>query len=533
MPSSRRDLLHAAGTASAWAMLGTVLGHARAALAAATAEGPAQAFSWDQLVAEARQLSTEPWRMPGDQRPGAVAALTWDQYNAIRFNPDHALWADADLPFQAQFFHLGIFFRVAVQIFEVSGDRAWPIQYDPAMFDYGPTRFDPPLPKDLGFAGFRLHFHTNFKQDVVVFQGASYFRATDSQSHYGLSARGLAIDTGLPKPEEFPLFTKFWLVRPEASDNAMTVYALLESESVTGAYRFDIAPGGTTVMDIQCRLFTRKAIERLGLAPLTSMFQFGENDHRVADDWRQEIHDNDGLSMWTGRGEWIWRPLVNPPQLRVSWFQDENPKGFGLLQRDRDFDHYQDEGAQYERRPSAWIEPGGDWGKGAVQLVEIPTADETFDNIVAFWNPAEPVQAGAEIELAYKLYWCVEPPVRSDLAKCIATRTGKGGIIGHPSKPPMRKFVVDFAGGDLPLLPKGAPVEPIITLSRGRIEHLTALDGRIQISPLARPVPEIGGWRITFDLSWEGTDPIDIRMFLKIGPTTLTETWLYQWSPPA
>jgi glucans biosynthesis protein len=263
------------------------------------------------------------------------------------------------------------------------------------------------------------------------------------------------------------------------------------------------------------------------------MYQFGENDRRASDDWRQEIHDSDGLAMWRGNGERVWRPLVNPPQLRVSYFADESPKGFGLLQRDRSFDHYQDEGARYERRPSVWVEPKGQWGKGGVHLVEIPTADETFDNIVAFWTPAEPVEAGQERELAYKLYWCPEPPFRpQEVAVCVATRIGRGGIIGQPVTRNLRKFVVDFSGGDLPLVPKGAPVEPVIAVSRGQVEQLTALDGRIPISPLARPLPQINGWRLTFDLSWEGIEPIDIRMFLRMGPTTLTETWLYQWTPP-
>lgn len=529
----RRDLLRRTAFLPALGSLAPILAAAPALRAQeATPANPGQPFDWEWLKAHARERSSQAWTALPDDRPPQVERLTWDEYNAIRFRPDHALWIGTDLGSQVQFFHLGIFFAHAIHIDEVIDGVARPVVYDSAMFDYGPNRFDPPLSPELGFAGFRLHFHTDFRQDVVVFQGASYFRATDRNSQYGLSARGLAIDTGLPKPEEFPVFTRFWLVRPKASDAVLTVYALLESASTTGAYRFNVAPGGATVMDVTAHLCPRGRIERLGIAPLTSMYQFGENDRRVSDDWRQEIHDSDGLALWTGGGEWIWRPLVNPPQLRLSGFNDENPRGFGLLQRDRAFADYQDEGARYERRPSLWVEPIGSWGKGSVQLVEIPTGDETFDNIVAFWQPAEPAEPGKEIELSYRLHWAPDAPERPRLAECVATRIGRGGIIGQAVNHHLRKFVVDFSGGDLPLVPRNALVEPVITVSRGEIQHLTALDGRIQISPLPRPLPAINGWRITFDILWAGIDPIDIRLFLRLGPTTLTETWLYQWTPP-
>ncbi len=530
----RRDLLRNASFLPAWGMLAPVLLHAPSLLAQTPPQQgglDSEPFDWERLKARARELSAAPPVPLRDDRPPSVQALTWDEYNAIRFRPDRGLWVGTDLTFQVQFFHLGIFYNRAVRIFEVADGRARPLAYDPGMFDFGPNRFEPPLTPDLGFAGFRAHFHTNFAQDVAVFLGASYFRATDRNSHYGLSCRGLAVDTGLPRAEEFPFFSAFWLERPRPTDTVLTVYALLESDSVTGAYRFGVAPGGVTVMDVAAHLFPRRPVERLGIAPLTSMYQFGENDRRVSDDWRGEIHDSDGLAMWRGNGEWLWRPLVNPPQLRVSWFADESPRGFGLLQRDRDFAHYQDEGARYERRPSVWVEPRGNWGRGGVHLVEIPTPEETIDNIVAFWTPEAPLEPGREVELAYRLHWAPEPPVRPPVAACVATRVGRGGIIGHGGRN-LRKFVVDFAGGDLPLVPKGALVEPVITVSRGEVEQLTALDGRIRISPLARPLPEIGGWRVTFDLAWEGLEPVEMRMFLRIGPTTLTETWLYQWTPP-
>ena len=529
----RRDLIQGAATLAGWSLLAEVLGHAPELLAQ-PALGPAAPFDWEWLKGLARDLAARPYEPPGDQRPPQVAALTWDQYETIRFRPEQALWTETDAPFRVQFFHLGSYYKTAVRIFAVDQGVARPVEYDGSLFDYGRNSFDPPLPHDLGFAGWRLHFHTNFAQDIAVFLGASYFRATDAGDQYGISCRGLAIDTALDRPEEFPIFTRFWLVRPRPGDIAMTAYALLESAGVTGAYRFGIAPGGVTTMDVTAELYPRRPIERLGLAPMTSMFWFGENEHRVSDEWREEIHDSDGLSMWRGNGEWIWRPLINPPSLKVSSFLDEDPRGFGLLQRDREFAHYQDEAFRYERRPSVWIEPLASWGKGRVLLVEIPTADETFDNIVAFWQPDRPAQPGQKIEAAYRIYWAQEPPVRPSKAICVNTRIGRGGVTGfvQPNPRNLRKFVVDFVGGDLPLIPRDAPVEPVITLSRGRVEPVTSLGGLFHVSPFLRPLPQIGGWRVTFDVSWDGTDPIDMRLFLRLGPTTLTETWLYLWIPP-
>jgi periplasmic glucans biosynthesis protein len=529
----RRDALQGAATLAAWAIAARTLGRAPALLAQ-PALGEPQPFDWGWLQAFARDLAAQPFQPPGDQRPPQLAALAWDQYEALRFRPEHALWADADLPFRVQFFHLGSYYQAAVRIFEVSEGAARPIAYDPSLFDYGQTGFDPPLPPDLGFAGWKLHHHVNFPQDVVVFLGASYFRATDAGDQYGISCRGLAVDTALARPEEFPRFSRFWLVRPRPDDIAMTAFALLEGESVTGAYRFGIAPGGVTTMDVTAHLFPRQPIERLGIAPMTSMFWFGENERRNVDEWREEIHDSDGLSMWKGNGEWIWRPLANPPSLRVSSFVDQDPRGFGLLQRDREFTHYQDEAFRYERRPSVWVEPLQPWGKGVVTLVEIPTAGETDDNIVAFWQPDEPTVPGRDLELSYRLHWAPQPPVKPSVAVCVNTRIGPGGVTGfvQPNPKNLRKFVVDFVGGDLPLVPKDAPVEPVISLSRGKVEPVTSLGGLFRVSPLLRPLPQIGGWRVTFDISWEGTEPIDMRMYLRLGPTTLTETWLYLWTPP-
>ncbi|ATU66459.1 glucan biosynthesis protein [Piscinibacter gummiphilus] len=495
------------------------------AFAALKPLGSPQAFDFASLKGQAKALAAAPYKTHEGTLPPSVSALDWDQYQSIRYRDDHALWTEPDLRFKAKFFHLGLFFKKPVRMYDLTAGRAQELAYDPEMFDYAKSGLKAKaLPANLGFAGFRLNFHTDPVRDVAAFLGASYFRAVGEEWQYGQSARGLAIDTGMERPEEFPDFIAFYLERPAPGSNTVVVYALLDSPSIAGAYRFAITPGVSQVMEIDAALYPRKAIERLGLAPCTSMFQHGENDHRMANDWRPEIHDTDGLQMWRGNGEWVWRPLTNPPTLQFNAYSDENPRGFGLVQRDRNFDHYQDDGVFYDRRPSLWVEPKSDWGPGSVQLVEIPTNDETFDNIVAFWNPAKKPEPGQEWLVGYRLYWGALPPAKPALAQCVATRTGIGGIVGQPRKYFSWRFAVDFAGGDLANYGPGEKIEAVITASRGKVEITSA-----------RPLEAIRGWRAMFDLKPEDTktDPITLRMFLRRDGKPLTETWLYQYVPPA
>jgi glucans biosynthesis protein len=498
---------------------------AAAPLADSLAPGRARRFDYAWLKGEARALAAAPHAAPEAALPEALAGLDFDGYQAIRFRPERSLWADAGLEFRAQFFHRGFLAVNRARIHEVVQGEAREIAYDPAMFDFSksPVRARS-LRNDLGFAGFRISFGADWSTDITAFLGASYFRAVGASKQYGASARGLAIDTGMEGGEEFPVFTSFWLERPAKGSDRLVLYALLDSPSVAGAYRFEIQPAATLVMDVDAALYARKRIRRLGVAPLTSMYHFGENDRRRAEDWRPEIHDSDGLSLWTGAGEWIWRALVNPKSIRVNSFFDEDPRGFGLLQRDRSFDHYQDDGVYYDRRPSIWVEPrpvsGRGWGKGAVQLVELPAEDETYDNIVAYWNPAEPPAPGAETLLAYRLHWGAQMPYASPLAQVVATRTGIGGIVGQKRKYFSWRFAVDFAGGDLALLGAGTQVEPVIRASRGRVEITSA-----------RPLREIGGYRAMFDLvPDQSPEPIDLRLHLRAGARALSETWVYQWA---
>ncbi len=503
----------------------TGLKAAPAAPAASTLT-PAQPFDYAWLKGLARTKAATAYKASAAELPREVAALDWDQYQAIQYRDDHALWAgDANSNFQLKFFHLGLFFKSAVRMHEVANGQARELAYDPAMFDYGKSGLrGAKLPANLGFAGFRVDFHTDWRSDVAAFLGASYFRAVGGERQYGLSARGLALDTGLGRAVEFPSFTDFWFERPAPGSDVLTVYALMDSPSVAGAYRFDIRPGNTLVMDVDAALYPRKAVERLGIAPLTSMYQYGENDRRVANDWRPEVHDSDGLAIWSGQGEWLWRPLANPAALRFSAFTDENPRGFGLLQRDRDFDHYQDDGVFYEKRPSLWVTPKAGWGRGAINLIELPTDDETNDNIVAFWNPAQPLVPGEERLFSYQLHWGAQPPVTPRLAQAVATRTGLGGVVGQKRSYYSTRFAIDFAGGDFNLLAGNAQVEPVIWASRGKVEITSA-----------RPLNALRGWRAMFDLrpTDDLLDPVELRLFLRYQGRPLTETWTYQWTPPA
>jgi glucans biosynthesis protein len=482
-------------------------------------------FDYAWLKGRARYLAEQPWTGHAGELPEAIRNLTWDAYMQIAFDPEHALWKTDTNLFRAELFHLGLYFTTPITIYELEAGKVRRIPYTPDLFTYGTSGIKGrELPSDLGFAGFRLRYHTDWSRDLAAFLGASYFRAVGGEMQYGMSARGLAVDTGLPRAEEFPVFTHFWLEKPLPGSDTATVYALLDSPSTTGAYRFDIRPGDTLAMRVDAAIYPRKAIERLGIAPLTSMFLVGENDRRTAYDWRPEIHDSDGLAMHTGSGEWIWRPLTNPSRLRFNAYMDTDPRGFGLFQRDQDFDHYQDDGVFYDKRPSVWVEPIGNWGAGAVDLVEISTLDETFDNIVAFWNPARPVEAGQELLYSYNLFWGTRPPVPTGLAHVVDTFTGLGGVVGVKRAYYSKRFAVDFSGGDLAMMASDSRIRPVIETSAGRIE-ITSV----------RPQHAIDGFRCMFDVvpPDETENPINLRLHLEAGGRRLTETWMYQWTPPA
>ena len=517
---NRREFLH--GLLKAAAALGLA---PLAAAAGGLPLGKAAPFSFDALKAEAVRLAGLPFRPPRRPAPALTAQINYEQWGQIAFDTDNAIRVGESARFPVEFFHLGMFFQQAVQVFVVDGGEAREVRYDPRYFKLPADALARRLPPDAGFAGLRVKEPQGGeldwrKNDWVAFLGASYFRAIGGLRQYGLSARGVALDTWQAgKAEEFPAFTAFYL-GPETADG-LVLHALLEGPSVTGAYRFVLQRGAGVVMDIDCELHLRAKVERFGLAPLTSMFWFGETVKAKAVDWRPEIHDSDGLALWTGSGERIWRPLNNPAQVAVSAFGDEHPRGFGLLQRDRNFDHYQD-GVHYDRRPSVWVEPRGDWGKGAVQLIEIPTDDEIHDNIVAAWVPARPAEAGSTFTLAYRLHWLADEPYPTPLARCVATRLGNGGQPGLPRPAGVRKFMVEFLGEPLTRLAYGEKPEAVLWASRGSFSYVFT-------EAVPNDVP--GHWRAQFDLTVAGPEPVEMRLFLRLGETVLSETWLYQYHP--
>ncbi len=411
--------------------------------------GPARPFSYDGLKAMARRMAAGPYVGPQRPAPDIVGKINYEAWGKISFDMDHALYADGPGQFPVSFFHLGMFFQKAVEMNVVEGASAREIIYDQSYFNMPEDSVARKLPQGAGFAGLRVQEPRDGaldwrKNDWVAFLGAAYFRAIGALHQYGLSARAVAIDIAVAgKPEEFPDFTKFYIDGADAGDS-LTIYALLEGPSIVGACRFVMTRGKGVVMDIDQALFLRADIERFGLAPLTTMYWFSETRKETGIDWRPEVHDSDGLAMWTGTGEHIWRPLNNPPRIITSSFGDENPRGFGLLQRDRNFDHYLD-GVYYDRRPSLWVEPSGHWGKGAIELVEIPTDDEIHDNVVAMWVPEKPAAAGSETALSYRLYWEADEPFPTDLARVVATRLGNGGQPGLPRPKGVRKFMVEFS----------------------------------------------------------------------------------------
>ena len=461
----------------------------------------------------ARSLAEKAFEPPDEKLPDALQNLNYDQYRSIRFLPDHALWHGKKLPFEAQFFHRGFYYKNRVDVFEVTNGRATAIKYKRDDFSFGEGVSQWP-DAELGFAGFRIHAPINrpdYYDEVCVFLGASYFRAVANGEVYGLSARGLSIDTGETKGEEFPVFKTFWLEKPASGATSLVIHALLDSKSAAASFRFTIRPGETTAFDVETSIYPRVALEHGGLAPMTSMFFFGPNDRSDFDDFRPAVHDSDGLAIHNGTGEQLWRPLSNPRDLQVSTFGDLNPRGFGLMQRDKSFVDYQDLESRFERRPSLWMEPIGDWGDGAVMLFEIPTKEEIHDNIAAFWRPKTPLAAKNEHNFTYRLHWGPDVPKADSLARF--TRTGIGAH-GDNAK----LFVLELSGDKL----KGIDprtVKGVVTADKSEISNI-----------VTEPNPETGGWRLSFQCT-VGKEPVELRGALTQNDTQISEVWIYRWTP--
>lgn len=511
----------------------SVLGQAMAGVWAASMSplavfaGPARAegdpaapqpptFTIQNVKAEAEKLSAAEFSKPTVQLPEPFNKLSYEQYRDIHFKPERSFWKGQKLDFELQPFAMGWLYDTPVDIFIV--DEGTPIKLvaDGQLYSIGPLIGSAPDAAPFGFSGFRLHSPINradYFDEYVVFQGASYLRAVGRGIRYGASARGLAINTARPGGEEFPFFRAFWIEKPKPGATEIVVYALLDSPSTTGAYRFAIAPGETTVMDIDATLFPRKALEYVGLAPLTSMFMHGPSSQRRTDDYRPSVHDSEGLAILNGSGERLWRPLNNPVTLQTSAFMDKDPKGFGLLQRDRDFRDYEDLEARYDRRPTVWVEPRGSWGEGFIELIEIPVEEEIHDNVIAYWKPKAEMPAGQPFEFNYKIHWGLDVPVSWAGARVAKTRIGRGKKSGN------QFFVVDIIGD---------AVKEIRDLP---VAEVAGHPGQITNVVVQRN-PEISGLRVSFELDPAGADLVELRLVLKVGDQAISETWLYRWTKP-
>lgn len=491
-----------------------------------------EAVDFAAIQSRAKDLANKPFEAPDSSKlPEWMKQLTYDQYRDIRFNPDLALWNADESPFRAMFFHPGYLFSEPVGINEFTATHVQRIRSTDGFFNYGKLVADHgDFPTDCGFAGFKLLASMNNPaviDELIVLQGASYWRALGKGQRYGISARGLALDTGIEGgKEEFPLFREFWLGKPAKGDAAATFFALLDGPSYSGAYAFRVEPGDDTVVAVNAVLFARKAVRRLGIAPMSSMYWFGENSRRRFDDFRPEVHDSDGLAIRTGSGERIWRPLVNDTgRLEFSFFKMDKCEGFGLLQRDRRFVAFEDGEAAYHLRPSLWIEPSSDWGPGRVVLMEIPTENELSDNTVALWEPEATPQAGDRVEFSYKQHWSMAENPSQAAGRVVATRTGV-----HKWQPEQRTLVVEFAGDALAKL-EGKEPEPLV-------EVAGEAAAKVKVQGVAVQQMEPGHWRLAFQLApaAEGgkladVGPVELRACLKQGDNYLTETWSYRIIP--
>ena len=478
-------------------------------------------FTFDNVIQKAKELATAPYQAPQPVTK-FMREISYDAFQGIRFNPDRSLWRKNQSNFQVMLLVPGLQYThsVKLNIIEAEGPRALSFRKDD--FTFADLEVGKRVPPDVGFAGFKLTFPLNQKNEqnqFLVFAGASYFRGVGKDNVFGLSGRGLAIDTGLPSGEEFPTFREFWLVRPSPDAKEMVVYGLLDSKSISGAYQFTIFPGNPTKVKVKTRLFPRVNIQLLGVAPLTSMFFYGENTPRPTGEWRKEVHDSDGLQIHDGiSDEWIWRPLLNPGTLEMDYFSTRQIQGFGLLQRDGKFSNYEDLGARYDKRPSAWVETHGEWGLGNVVFVQLPTADETNDNIVAFWTPKAPVTAKTPLRLAYDVSFGKSDITQNPMGTVVNTFIGDGNRIGGGQAPHAYRVVVDFSGGRLDQLSSKAPIN----------SQVTALDNGEILEHFVEYHEHMKGWRLSILARPSPRHQLHLRAFLSHEKITLTETWTYR-----
>lgn len=512
---SRREVLQGAGAVGLTAMLSGLISQSVFAQAVAAPDAGVP-FSPDVVRKMAEELATAEFLRPVVDAPAPFDALNAEQYRDIRFRPEEGIWRADKLDQEVQLLPYGWIYNIPVGIAVVQDGKAHDLVSNGRLFSLGKSLENPPPEAPYAFSGFKIFAPLNRADQLeayAVFQGASYFRAAGRGQWFGLAARGLAINTAQQTGEEFPFFRRFWIEKPKGAGQPVVVHALLDSVSVAGAYRFVLSAGESTEIDVDATLFPRKALNHVGLAPLTSMFLHGPASRRASNDVRPAVHDSEGLAIINGKGERLWRPLTNPKKLQTSAFMDANPKGFGLCQRDREFATFDDLDSRFERRPTAWIEPKGAWGAGYIELIEIPAEEQIHDNIVAYWQPAKPLEPGTPYTFGYRISWGRDVPVAWSPAKVRQTRVGsiKRDDVEH------RVFVIDFDGpalADLKEMPRAE-----LAVSAGTV-------GRLSV---ARH-PEIAGIRVSFELTTGNEETIELRLALKQSDQIMSESWLFRWT---
>ncbi len=504
----RRDFLKLA-FAGAFAAAGESLAPVGAE---AESLGPPSPFAPGNVQAMARDLAKSAFKAPKSSLPDSLGSLTFEQYSSIKRNVGAAIWGDERSSFAIEPLHRGFLFASPVDINLVDAGQSQRVIYDRHQFDFGKLAVPEELP-DIGYSGVRILRRGDDEswKEAAIFQGATFFRSMARGQAFGVAARGLSVRTGDSQGEEFPLFRALWIEKPGPASDALIIHALLDSVSLTGAFRFTLRVGDATIIDTELTLFARDAIDHLGLGTMSATYLFGALDHRRPDDVRPAVYDTTGLQILTGAGEWLWRPVANRATLQISAFADHNPRGFGLLQRSRSFDNFDDDEAHWEHRPSLWIEPIGDWGDGELLLLEIPSTSENNDNIIAQWRPKAGLAANDSVSFAYRQFWCWTPPAKPDKAVATGSRAGKVGK--------RWRFMVEFVSDDFADPQKASEASAQIDTSTGQIVLVRLY-----------PYKERRSVRVVFDLDPGSETYSELRVQLKAANQPVSETWLYRWT---
>jgi glucans biosynthesis protein len=508
----RRDVLKfgAAGIAGA----GLFANDSRAQ---APAAAPPPPFDAARVVETAKAIAARPFRVQSADLPDIFQNLTLEQYGSIQNRAESVVWGSENLGFAIEPMHRGYLFSAPMRVNVVEDGVARRLVYSASDFDFGAIKLPPDI-KDIGFSGVRIMLNPpgGELQPVAIFQGASFYRAMAQNQVFGVRARGLAIKVADPKGEEIPIFREIWIERPTLAQGTLVIHALLDSESVSGAYRFTLRAGDATIIDTECTLFARVAVESLGVAPMAATYLTGPIDRRRADDARPDVHDASGLQMLNGRDEWLWRPLSNRETLQTSAFVDSNPRGFGFMQRDRNFNRFVDDESHWEKRPSLWVEPIGDWGPGLVTLIEVPSDSDVNQNMLAFWRPTAGLAQGSETSFAYRQFWCWSPPARPPISLVSQSRGGRTPGSGGKR----RRFIVEFYGDIFADEAKSRDISPNLSANPGAIVAVRKHVSR-----------DTKTYRVVFDLEAGSEQPTEMRLFLEAGGKPMSEIWLYRWTP--